>query len=58
MGWMYKFESHQQISNCQSHKEVTWKREHSVKREKGLELNSNFNGQVEEDKLAMDTKKL
>lgn len=35
--------------------EVTWGREHRMRR--GPRLNPNFNGQVGKDQLAMDTKR-
>lgn len=37
--------------------DVTWGREHRVKKEEGLGLTPSFNGQVEKDKLATNTKK-
>lgn len=37
--------------------EVTWGREHRMKREKGLGLTPSFNGQVEKEKLTTVTKK-
>ena len=34
--------------------QFTWRREHKPEREEGLGLKSNFNGQVEKEKLAME----
>ena len=34
--------------------QFTWRREHKPEREEGLGLKSNFNSQVEKEKLAME----
>lgn len=59
MGWIYKLRviRKQMVIEAMNIDEVTWEREHRVKREEGLGLALHFNNQVEKDKLAPDTKK-
>lgn len=59
MAWMYKFGIHQKIMVIEAMNidDVTWGREHRVKKEEDLGRTPSFNGQVEKDKLATNTKK-